>query len=60
MLSAKYLTGSHEKSGGKLATIWAKWNDKFEYWTDRYGKFLTNALEHRKKNNGHVSNIIFG
>ncbi len=49
MLSAKYLTGSHTQSGTKLAKIWGRWNEKFEYWTGRYGGFLRYALEHRKK-----------
>lgn len=49
MLSAKHLTGSHEVANSKLAIIWGKWNEKFEYWTGRYGEFLRHALDHRKK-----------
>lgn len=48
MLSAKYLTGGHQEATGKLAKLWSKWNAKFEYWTERYGEFLTYALGHRK------------
>ena len=49
MLSAKYLTASHTESKGRLAKEWERWNEKFEYWTGRYGEFLKQALEHRKK-----------
>ncbi|WP_378956173.1 efflux RND transporter permease subunit [Pelosinus sp. sgz500959] len=49
MLSAKYLTGSHQDSKSKLGKTWEKWNEKFEYWTGRYGEFLKRSLEHRKK-----------
>ncbi|MDF2633717.1 MAG: acriflavin resistance protein [Pelosinus sp.] len=49
MLSAKYLSGGHKESTSKLGRLWSKWNEKFEYWTGRYGEFLKFALGHRKK-----------
>lgn len=49
MLSAKYLTGTHTESKGRVGKLWDKWNEKFEYWTGRYGEFLARALGHRKK-----------
>jgi hydrophobe/amphiphile efflux-1 (HAE1) family protein len=48
LLSAKYLTGSHQVTTNKFAKVWDKWNEKFEYWTKRYGQFLTVALDRRK------------
>jgi hydrophobe/amphiphile efflux-1 (HAE1) family protein len=49
MLSAKYLSGDHKESNNKIVKTWSKWNEKFEYWTGRYGDFLKYALGHRMK-----------
>jgi HAE1 family hydrophobic/amphiphilic exporter-1 len=49
MLSAKYLAKVPEESTSKLRTLWEKWNQKFDAWTERYGKFLALALCHRSK-----------
>lgn len=49
MLSARYLTGSHQEATSRLAKLWSKWNKKFDYWTECYGEFLKYALAHRKK-----------
>ncbi|SEP10465.1 efflux RND transporter permease subunit [Propionispora vibrioides] len=50
MLSAKYLNNSHEKAPtGRLGRLWEHWNGKFDRATERYGTFLSYALEHRGK-----------
>jgi hydrophobe/amphiphile efflux-1 (HAE1) family protein len=49
MLSAKYLSGGHKESSSKIGKLWRKWNEKFDYWTGRYGEFLKYSLGHRKK-----------
>lgn len=50
MLSAKYLNNSHEKApAGRLGRLWEHWNGKFDRATERYGTFLSYALEHRGK-----------
>lgn len=49
MLSAKYLSDAHTEPTSKLQKKWREWNEKFDYWTRRYGEFLNYALGHRKK-----------
>lgn len=50
MLSAKYLNNSHEKApASRLGRLWEHWNGKFDRATERYGTFLSYALEHRGK-----------
>lgn len=50
MLSAKYLNNSHEKAPtSRLGRLWEHWNGKFDRATERYGTFLSYALEHRGK-----------
>lgn len=49
LLSAKYLTDSHQNPRGVFGRAWAKWNKQFDYWTAAYGKFLQYALGQRGK-----------
>lgn len=50
MLSAKYLNNSHGKAAtSRLGRLWEHWNGKFDRATERYGTFLSYALEHRGK-----------
>jgi len=49
MLSAKYLNSSGHEPHGNLGKAWSNWNQKFDYWTLRYGDFLKYALVHRGK-----------
>ncbi|SHJ69647.1 efflux RND transporter permease subunit [Propionispora hippei] len=50
MLSAKYLNNSHgEAATSRLGRFWEHWNGKFDRATERYGTFLSYALEHRGK-----------
>lgn len=48
MLSAYYLDHSEIKGTSKLGRLWIKWNNKFDTWTAKYGKFLTKVLGHRR------------
>jgi HAE1 family hydrophobic/amphiphilic exporter-1 len=48
MLSAYYLEHAEIKGTNPLSRLWLKWNNKFDMWTDQYGKFLTKALGQRR------------
>lgn len=49
MLSAKYLRHSHQSSDSRISRWFARWNQTFDGWTQRYGNLLRLALSHRGK-----------